>query len=148
MDRFERVVFTINSKLEVQEDDSNGLCSWLVTVSVMACGGLLPYDIRKIIDTKTFCLACTNPRFKWIPLDFADKSILMFRIDELAPEEEEDHCELKIFAYTMPIVMEMCVSMSQDFTGKPKTVASQPLWIREFSREMRESGIYSTLDEL
>ena len=148
MVRFIKVELIMNSKLEVPEADSKALRSWMVTVSVMACGGLLPYDIRKIIDTKTFCLACTNPRFKWIPLDFADKSILMFRIDELAPEEEEDHCELKIFAYTMPIVMEMCVSMSQDFTGKPKTVTSQPLWISDFSREMQESGIYSTLDEL
>ena len=147
MDRFERVVLTLNSKLEVQEDESNGLRSWLVTVSVMACGGLLPYDIRKTIDTNTFILACTNPRFKWSPLDIADKSIMKFKIYELNPAEEEDYCELKIFAYTKGPVMERCVSISQDFTGNsysmgnPKTVTSQLLRIIEHRKN-------DTLNEL
>ena len=96
MVRFEKVELTISSKLEVSEVDSDGPRSWLVTISVMACGGLLPYDIRKAIDTKTFCLACTDPGFKWIPLDFADKSILMFRIFEL--EQEEDNCKIEFVA--------------------------------------------------
>ena len=147
MVRFPKIEFIINSKLEVPEADSNGLRSWLVTVSVMACGGLLPYDIRKTIDTNTFILACTNPRFKWSPLDIADKSIMKFKIDELNPAEEEDYCELKIFAYTRGPVMERCVSISQDFTGNsysmgnPKTVTSQLLRIIEHRKN-------DTLNEL
>ena len=141
MVRFEKVELTISSKLEVPEVDSDGPRprSWLVTVSVMACGGLLPYDIRKAIDTKTFCLACTDPGFKWIPLDFADKSILMFRIFEL--EKEEDNCKMEFVADTMPTVMERSVSMSQDFSGKPKTATSKLLRIRD-------RGMKTTLSEL
>ena len=136
---FEKVELTINSKLEVPEVDSNGPRSWLMTVSVMACGVLMPYDIRKAIDTKTFCLACTDPGFKWIPLDFADKSILLFRIFEL--EKEEDNCKMEFVADTMSTVMERSVSMSQDFSGKPKTTTSELLRIRD-------RGMNTTLSEL
>ena len=92
MVHYEKLRLTIAAKLEVTYNVLySSRRSWLLMVSVTACGGLLllPYDIRKTIDTRSFCLDCTDTRFKWIGLDCANESSLMFRVFGLKSEQEE-----------------------------------------------------------